>query len=318
VPGHDVFISYCQRDALVADRVARQLREAGFTVFVDTDLRGGDEIMSTIDTTIGEATTVVLLWSAAAAESPYVRGEIMVARDRKNLIPVLVDETPISTFFRSLRFRRLIVNGLWDQFAFQDLRRDVAERCGCHRTISASRYRQPRAPGGMDTPAHRTESKEFGAAPRLRDVFRGPAVDAIVEALATVDKLVSARGMSADLRSRIGRAIGADEREIVCGADLSASALDRAYVAVLAASVRYASGSRVSVVSFQELRDAEIRLKKEGYGLRATIEVGSVRITTRGSGAADLLLDVLYTIREELQWSARNSSQAPSSHRRSS
>ena len=91
----DVFVSYARGDQQLAQRVAEQLTGAGFTVWWDTDLLPHNRFATVIEEQIHAARAVLVVWSEAAAMSPWVRAEAELGRAEGKLIQVSVDESTI-------------------------------------------------------------------------------------------------------------------------------------------------------------------------------------------------------------------------------
>jgi TolB-like protein/Tfp pilus assembly protein PilF len=91
----DVFVSYARGDQQLAQRVAEQLTAAGFTVWWDTDLLPHNRFATVIEEQIHVARAVLVVWSEAAATSPWVRAEAELGRAEGKLIQVSVDESTI-------------------------------------------------------------------------------------------------------------------------------------------------------------------------------------------------------------------------------
>jgi hypothetical protein len=128
----DVFLSYKHgEDTPLAREIVTRLREAGFTVFIDEDISAGEILATAVDNAIATAKVVLVLWSQSVRDDPhYVLGEAMTAKENNTLVPVALDDSPVSTFFRAMRVRRVASGGLLDLRAFVDLRRDLGDRCG--------------------------------------------------------------------------------------------------------------------------------------------------------------------------------------------
>ncbi|WP_300435940.1 toll/interleukin-1 receptor domain-containing protein [Zoogloea sp.] len=77
----DFFISYTHADREIAQRVARRLAGYGLQMWLDeAQLHPGDTLGATIQARIGEARTLLVIASAAAAASGWVAREIAFAR----------------------------------------------------------------------------------------------------------------------------------------------------------------------------------------------------------------------------------------------
>ena len=88
-----IFLSYAREDQRRAQSVARALEKAGHSVWWDRHLAGGSEYSNEIATALDQADVVVVLWSKAAAASPWVRDEAAKGRDRGRLVPASLDGT---------------------------------------------------------------------------------------------------------------------------------------------------------------------------------------------------------------------------------
>ena len=87
----DVFISYARQDQLVASRTAKALRAAGYDVWWDADLPAHAPYSDVIERNLEQARAVVVLWSAAAIKSQWVRAEADFARNASKLVQAQVD-----------------------------------------------------------------------------------------------------------------------------------------------------------------------------------------------------------------------------------
>src|SRR6476469_2415629 len=90
--GH-VFVSYARSDEDLAAEVADGLREAGYEVWRDDELPAHRSYAEVIEERIKGADAVVVLWSAEAAKSQWVRAEADSARASLTLIQVTLDGT---------------------------------------------------------------------------------------------------------------------------------------------------------------------------------------------------------------------------------
>src|SRR5947208_1212122 len=88
-----VFISYARSDEDVAKQIADGLREAGYEVWRDDELPAHRSYADVIEERIKGASAVVVLWSAEAAKSQWVRAEADTARAAMTLVQVTLDGT---------------------------------------------------------------------------------------------------------------------------------------------------------------------------------------------------------------------------------
>ncbi|MBV8908251.1 MAG: TIR domain-containing protein [Sphingomonas sp.] len=88
-----VFISYARSDEPLACLIADELREGGFEVWRDDELPAHRAYADVIEERINGAAAVVVLWSAEAAKSHWVRAEADTARAKLTLIQATLDGT---------------------------------------------------------------------------------------------------------------------------------------------------------------------------------------------------------------------------------
>jgi adenylate cyclase len=88
-----VFISYARSDEPLASLVADGLRGGGFEVWRDDELPAHRAYAEVIEERINGAKAVVVLWSADAAKSQWVRAEADSARTARTLVQASLDGT---------------------------------------------------------------------------------------------------------------------------------------------------------------------------------------------------------------------------------
>ena len=88
-----VFISYARSDEDLASLIADGLREGGFEVWRDDELPPHRPYAEVIEERINGAKAVVVLWSAEAAKSHWVRAEADSARTALTLVQASLDGT---------------------------------------------------------------------------------------------------------------------------------------------------------------------------------------------------------------------------------
>jgi adenylate cyclase len=89
----NVFVSYARSDGQIARRVAEALRALGHTVWRDDELPAHRAYADVIEERIKGADAVVVLWSADAAKSQWVRAEADAARSAGTLVQASSDGT---------------------------------------------------------------------------------------------------------------------------------------------------------------------------------------------------------------------------------
>jgi adenylate cyclase len=86
-----IFISYARPDEQLASVIADGLRESGFEVWRDDELPAHRPYAEVIEERINAAKAVVVLWSAEAAKSHWVRAEADSARAAQTLVQASLD-----------------------------------------------------------------------------------------------------------------------------------------------------------------------------------------------------------------------------------
>lgn len=103
IPSDDIFISYARQDQEAAAQLAEYLEhEKGWRVFWDRDIPAGDDWPEILETKISTAKCVVVLWSADASRSSWVKEEALFGKSRQNLVPARLDDSEIPFGFRRI------------------------------------------------------------------------------------------------------------------------------------------------------------------------------------------------------------------------
>jgi adenylate cyclase len=89
----DIFVSYARPDEPQAKRVAEALRDAGFSVWRDDQLPAHRAYADVIQERLTASKAVIVLWSADAANSQWVRAEADVGRQARTLVQASLDDT---------------------------------------------------------------------------------------------------------------------------------------------------------------------------------------------------------------------------------
>lgn len=89
----DVFISYARSSEEQAKRVEEALRATGHEVWHDAELPAHRTYAEVIEERLKSAKAVVVLWSADAVKSQWVRAEADAARELGTLVQAGVDGT---------------------------------------------------------------------------------------------------------------------------------------------------------------------------------------------------------------------------------
>ncbi len=89
----DIFVSYGRSTEAQAARVVDALRSVGHSVWRDDELPAHRSYTDVIEERLRSAKAVVVLWSAEAARSQWVRAEAEVAREAGTLVQITTDGT---------------------------------------------------------------------------------------------------------------------------------------------------------------------------------------------------------------------------------
>jgi class 3 adenylate cyclase len=100
----DVFISYARSTLSYAQAIARELRAAGYSVWLDEDLPSHRAYSRVIEEQLDAARAALVVWSADAVASDWVRSEANRAREARKLVQVLVDQTPVPMPFDQIQY----------------------------------------------------------------------------------------------------------------------------------------------------------------------------------------------------------------------
>ena len=127
----DIFLSYARDDREKAESLARALQEAGWSVWWDRSILPGTSYEQVIEHELSSASSVVVLWSAAASQSNWVRDEATLAQSRNVLVSVLIDDTELPLGFRQQQTANLAAwTGASSDPEFQLLAEGIATLVG--------------------------------------------------------------------------------------------------------------------------------------------------------------------------------------------
>ncbi len=126
-----VFLSYAREDAPAAKQLAECIGRAGHQVWWDRQIEGGSRFSAEIDRELKNCDAVVVIWTKASIESPWVQDEAAEGRDAGRLVPVILgaDKPPLG--FRQFQSVDLgDWNGEGDPPALDALIRAIAQKGG--------------------------------------------------------------------------------------------------------------------------------------------------------------------------------------------
>lgn len=102
-PRRSVFLSYSRADLDRARPVIALLEGAGFDVWWDGRLEGGENYLVTTETALETADCVAVLWSQTSVASHWVRDEAQRGRERGCLVPLSLDGAMAPLGFRQFQ-----------------------------------------------------------------------------------------------------------------------------------------------------------------------------------------------------------------------
>jgi adenylate cyclase len=102
-----VFVSYAREDEPQAEQAADALRRAGYEVWRDDEIPAHRAYADEIEERLRDAAAVVVLWSAAAAKSQWVRAEADAARSAGTLVQATLDGSPLPMPFNQIQYADL-------------------------------------------------------------------------------------------------------------------------------------------------------------------------------------------------------------------
>ena len=144
-----VFISYARSSEGQASRVGDALRSAGYSVWRDDELPAHRSYAEVIEERLNSAKAVVVLWSAEAAKSQWVRAEADTAREAGTLVQASVDGTTPPIPFNQIQCADLQGwNGDTDWHGWQKLESSVSALSGgqSEEEVAASGSSRKQAP----------------------------------------------------------------------------------------------------------------------------------------------------------------------------
>ena len=98
-----VFFSYSHEDQKQARPIIQILQRAGYAVWWDGLLAGGERFSQTTAAALASARAIVVLWSKSSVQSHWVHDEATEGRDRHCLVPLSLDGTMPPLGFRQFQ-----------------------------------------------------------------------------------------------------------------------------------------------------------------------------------------------------------------------
>jgi hypothetical protein len=110
----DIFISYKSRMRPRVREIARALEELGLTVWFDAELEAGRSFAAVINAELSKASCVVVCWTPDAfapedgSEVSWVEAEASIARDRKVIVPIMLERVALKAPWNMFHTERLM------------------------------------------------------------------------------------------------------------------------------------------------------------------------------------------------------------------
>jgi hypothetical protein len=131
LPMVDVFISYSRSDEAKVAMLAHAVEAAGYDIWWDAELPPHQSYGEVITDKIEHAKAAIVLWSATAVKSEWVRAEADLARHHRKLVQTTVDDVIPPLPFNQIQYAEL---GDWhgepDHPGWRKVLVSLADLCG--------------------------------------------------------------------------------------------------------------------------------------------------------------------------------------------
>ncbi len=126
----DVFISYSRVDHARVAMLARAVEAEGYAVWWDADLPPHQSYGDVITAKIGAARAAIVVWSADAVKSEWVRAEADMARNQKKLVQTAIGDLMPPLPFNQIQYVDIGAwNGEPDHPGWRKVKASLAELC---------------------------------------------------------------------------------------------------------------------------------------------------------------------------------------------
>lgn len=200
----EVFVSYARTTEREAERVEGALRELGYVVWRDDELPAHRAFGEVIEERLRAAKAVVVVWSAEAIKSQWVRAEAELARQMGSLVQLSIDGTLPPLPFNQIHCVDLTGwTGDTGAPAWAKVAASVGELVGRDPVVTAAPLSLESKPSIAVLPFVNLSNEQD------QDYFVEGMMDEIVTALTRIHSLfVIGAGSSLSLK---GQGVGADE-----------------------------------------------------------------------------------------------------------
>jgi adenylate cyclase len=204
----DIFISYARSTEREAKQVAEALRALGYDVWRDDELPAHRDYSEVIEERLRAAKAVVVVWSAEAVKSQWVRAEADLAREAGTLVQLSLDALPLPMPFNRIQCADLSGwTGEMGHLGWKKVAASVAELAGAGPSPSKMAAAPQRAALPLpDKPSIAVLPFADLSPARDQDYFCDGMVVEIVASLSRFRTLfVIASGSSLTYRDAVGR-----------------------------------------------------------------------------------------------------------------
>jgi adenylate cyclase len=127
----EIFVSYARSTVAQAKTIAEALRALGYSVWRDDDLPAHRDYAEVIEERLRAAKAVVVVWSAEAVKSQWVRAEADFAREAGTLVQLTLDGAPLPMPFNRIQCADFVGwAGDFDEAGWKKVAASVAELLG--------------------------------------------------------------------------------------------------------------------------------------------------------------------------------------------
>ncbi|HEY0959323.1 MAG TPA: YARHG domain-containing protein [Novosphingobium sp.] len=148
----DVFISYSRSDLAFVDMLARAIVAEGYEVWWDAELPPHKSYGDVITEKIAEARAAIVVWSAEAVKSEWVRAEADMARNQRKLVQTAIDNVVPPLPFNQIQYAEIASwRGEPDHPGWRKVKVSLSELCA--RPMEANGDRRSAMPAYAPPPA---------------------------------------------------------------------------------------------------------------------------------------------------------------------